>query len=100
MGFSLHSHYCAEHAAAWRKRVGEMREPPLGLDNPPGQGARHLLRRGRGAPDTAALLVGLYEHAVPALLDALGGTWTRRTGWSTIRRSGSAASRSSRSRRC
>jgi hypothetical protein len=35
MGFSLHAHYCAEHAAAWRKRVGEMREPPLGLDHPP-----------------------------------------------------------------
>ena len=22
MAFSLHAHYCAEHAAAWRKRVG------------------------------------------------------------------------------
>lgn len=32
MGFSLHAHYAAEHAAAWRRRVGEMREPPLGLD--------------------------------------------------------------------
>ena len=30
--FSLHAHYCAEHADALRKRVGEMREPPLGLD--------------------------------------------------------------------
>src|SRR3954466_4381410 len=32
MGFSLHSHYCSEHAAVLRKRVGEMREPPLGLE--------------------------------------------------------------------
>ena len=32
MAFSLHAHYCAEHAQAWRDRVGEMREPPLGLD--------------------------------------------------------------------
>gem|GEM_PF-6386797 len=31
LAFSLHSHYCAEHVAALRKRVGEMREPPLGL---------------------------------------------------------------------
>src|SRR3954468_2182139 len=32
MGFSLHAHYCAEHRAAIRARVGEMREPPLGLE--------------------------------------------------------------------
>ena len=71
MGFSLHSHYCAEHAAAWRKRVGEMREPPLGLDNPPDKALDIFFDEVASAPDTAALLVGLYEHAVPALLDAL-----------------------------
>src|SRR5882762_7008589 len=32
MGFSLHAHLCAEHASALRRRVAEMREPPLGLD--------------------------------------------------------------------
>src|SRR5580765_6795212 len=32
MAFSLHAHLCAEHATALRKRVGEMREPPLGLE--------------------------------------------------------------------
>src|SRR5436305_12291474 len=32
MAFSLHAHLCAEHASALRKRVGEMREPPLGLE--------------------------------------------------------------------
>jgi hypothetical protein len=32
MAFSLHAYYCAEHAAAWRQRVGEMREPPLGIN--------------------------------------------------------------------
>jgi hypothetical protein len=71
MGFSLHAHYCAEHAAAWRKRVGEMREPPLGLDNPPDAALDVFLDEILAAPDTAALLVGLYEHAVPALRDAL-----------------------------
>jgi len=30
MGFSLHALLCAEHTSALRKRVGEMREPPLG----------------------------------------------------------------------
>src|SRR5437588_9166371 len=36
MGFSLHSHYFAEYVSAMRKRVGEMREPPLGLVAIPG----------------------------------------------------------------
>jgi len=35
MAFSLHAHYCAEHATVLRKRVGEMREPPLGLEAVP-----------------------------------------------------------------
>src|SRR6266480_6313504 len=35
MGFSLHGHLCAEHVSALRKRVGEMREPPLGLEEIP-----------------------------------------------------------------
>ena len=33
--FSLHSYLCSEHVAALRERVGEMREPPLGLDAVP-----------------------------------------------------------------
>src|SRR5207245_4308652 len=32
MAFSLHAHLCAEHTTALRARVGEMREPPLGLE--------------------------------------------------------------------
>src|SRR2546426_2965385 len=35
MAFSRHAHLCAEHVAALRTRVGEMREPPLGLDAVP-----------------------------------------------------------------
>ena len=71
MGFSLHAHYCAEHAGSWRKRVGEMREPPLGLDNPPDKALDVFFDEISSAPDTAALLVGIYGHAIPALLDAL-----------------------------
>ena len=33
--FSLHAHLCAEHVASYRRRVGEMREPPLGLEAVP-----------------------------------------------------------------
>lgn len=71
MAFSLHAHYCAEHAAAWRKRVAEMREPPLGLDVVPDEALEIFFDEIRAAPDTAALLIGLYEHALPALRDAL-----------------------------
>src|ERR1700737_177837 len=35
-GFSHHSYLCAEHVQALRNRVGEMREPPLGLETVPG----------------------------------------------------------------
>src|SRR6266513_4187748 len=35
MAFSLHAYLCAEHVTALRKRVGEMREPPLGLAEVP-----------------------------------------------------------------
>src|SRR6059036_1545260 len=35
MAFILHAHLCAEHVTALRKRVGEMREPPLGLEAVP-----------------------------------------------------------------
>src|SRR5215208_3952230 len=33
--FSHHAYLCAEHATALRERVGEMREPPLGLEDVP-----------------------------------------------------------------
>src|SRR5437588_6628429 len=34
-GFSHHSYLCAEHVQALRARIGEMREPPLGLEQVP-----------------------------------------------------------------
>jgi hypothetical protein len=71
MGFSLHAYYCAEHAAAWRTRVGEMREPPLGLEVVPHATLDAFFDEILAAPDTGALLVGVYEHAVPALAAAL-----------------------------
>jgi hypothetical protein len=71
MAFSLHAHYCAEHAAAWRERVGEMREPPLGLDAVPDAALEVFFDEILAAPDTAALLVGVYEQALPALRAAL-----------------------------
>ena len=70
-GFSLHSHYCAEHTTALRKRVGEMREPPLGLDQIPAPGLEVFFDEILAAPKTEELLLGLYEKALPALEHAL-----------------------------
>jgi hypothetical protein len=71
MAFSLHAHYCAEHTAALRKRVGEMREPPLGLEAVPDPYLEMLFDEILAAPATEELLVGLYEKALPSLKDAL-----------------------------
>jgi hypothetical protein len=71
MGFSLHAHYCAEHAAVLRKRVGEMREPPLGLEAVPGANLEIFFDEIQCAPTTEELVLGLYEKAVPALQAAL-----------------------------
>ena len=71
MVFSLHAHYCAEHAAALRQRVGEMREPPLGLDTVPDEALDVFFDEILAAPDAGALVLGIYERALPALAEAL-----------------------------
>ncbi|HOX55832.1 MAG TPA: hypothetical protein P5205_03870 [Candidatus Paceibacterota bacterium] len=71
MAFSLHAHLCAEHAAALRKRVGEMREPPLGLEAVPDPNLEVFFDELLGAPTTEELVIGLYEMAIPAVKAAL-----------------------------
>src|SRR5437762_557090 len=71
MGFSFHAHLCAEHASALRKRVGEMREPPLGLEAVPDGDLEIFFDEILGAPTTAELLLGFYDKAIPALKRAL-----------------------------
>ncbi len=71
MTFSLHAHYCAEHVTALRQRVGEMREPPLGLEQVPHEGLEICFDEILAAPKTEELLMGLYEKALPALQAAL-----------------------------
>lgn len=65
--FSHHAYLCSEHVQALRDRVGEMREPPLGLDVVPDPALEAFFDEVRAAPATAELLVGLYEKALPAL---------------------------------
>lgn len=67
MAFSLHAHYCAEHATALRERVAEMRTPPLGLDKVPDDSLQIFFDEIQNAASTLALLTGIYRHALPAL---------------------------------
>jgi len=71
MAFSLHSHYCAEHVASIRTRVREMREPPYGLDTTPHAALDVFFDELLAAPHTEALVLGVYEKAIPALVAAL-----------------------------
>src|SRR5215475_2850888 len=70
-GFSHHAYLCSEHVQALRTRVSEMREPPLGLENVPHPALQIAFDEILAAPSTAALLLGVYEKAVPALQGAL-----------------------------
>src|SRR5262245_29179068 len=70
-GFSHHAYLCSEHVMALRTRIGEMREPPLGLEVVPDPALEVFFDEILAAPTTAELLVGLYETALPALDAAL-----------------------------
>lgn len=70
MAFSLHAHYCAEHADVFAKRVREMREPPYGLENSPEPMLDVFFDEVLCAPDTASLVLGLYGTAMSAVLRA------------------------------
>ncbi len=69
--FSHHAYLCAEHAKAIRDRVGEMREPPLGLEVVPNGNLEILFDEVLSAPTTEELVAGLYAIALPALDAAL-----------------------------
>src|ERR1043166_1414817 len=71
MAFSSHAYLCAEHVSALRKRVGEMREPPLGLEETPHEALEIFFDEILAAPSTEELVLGLYEKALPALKAAL-----------------------------
>src|SRR5579884_2616241 len=69
--FSHHAYLCAEHAQAIRTRVGEMREPPLGLEAIPHPALEVLFDEIRAAPATIDLCRGVYAVVVPALARAV-----------------------------
>ena len=65
--FSHQAYLCSEHVQALRDRVGEMREPPLGLEDVPDPALALVFDEILAAPSTGELLTGLYEVAIPAL---------------------------------
>lgn len=71
MAFSLHAHYCAEHVGEFAKRVREMRQPPYGLEVSPHAMLDVFFDEILAAPSTEALLLGLYECGLPAVIRAL-----------------------------
>jgi hypothetical protein len=73
-GFSHHAYLCAEHVMALRTRVGEMREPPLGLEEVPHPALEVFFDEILAAPITVELLTGIYEKAI-SVLDAALATY-------------------------
>src|SRR6516164_8270479 len=69
--FSHHAYLCAEHVDALRTRIGEMREPPLGLEEVPHEALQAYFDEILAAPTTSEMLVGIYAHAMGALLVAI-----------------------------
>jgi len=68
--FSHHAYLCAEYVTAIRRRVSEMREPPLGLDKVPHDSLKLLMDEILAAPTTEELIIGVYEVALPAVLES------------------------------
>jgi hypothetical protein len=68
--YGYHAYLIAEQVDRIRARVGEMREPPLGLEHLPHDALEVLLDEIEAAPTTEAFLVGVYEVALPAAIAA------------------------------
>jgi hypothetical protein len=57
--FAHHAYLCAEHVEALRTRIGEMREPPLGLEEVPHPALEVFFDEILAAPKTLELLNGI-----------------------------------------
>ena len=68
-GFAHHAYLCAEHVTALRTRIGEMREPPLGLEDVPHPALEAFFDEILAAPTTEELVNAVYQSAVPYLID-------------------------------
>ena len=73
MAFSLHAYYCIEHVGVFAARMREMRQPPYGLEISPDAYLDAFFDEILCAPNVEALVLGLYERGVPAVIQALEG---------------------------
>ena len=71
MAFSLHGHLSAEMDTLFRSRVGEMREPPLGLEKSQHPALDVFFDEILATPSVEERLLGLYAKAFPALREGL-----------------------------
>ena len=71
MAFSYHAHLVAEMDTLFRARVGEMREPPLGLEKSQHPALDVFFDEILATPSTKERLAGLYRKALPALREGL-----------------------------
>ncbi len=71
MAFSHHAHLCAEHVGTLRTRVGEMREPPLGLHRIPDPNLEIFFDEILCAKTTEETVAAIYGKAIPALMKGL-----------------------------
>lgn len=69
--FGLHMWLDAEHSAALRKRVTEMREPPLHLDKVPDDQLEAFFHEVIRAETTLELVVGIYRVAKSELVRSM-----------------------------
>lgn len=69
-GFSLHLWLEAEHCAMIRRRVGEMREPPLQLDQVPDENLKVWLDELLRARNSIERIVGIYRVVKAGLIQA------------------------------
>lgn len=68
---SLHLYLEAEHASAVRKRITEMREPPLHLDKVPDDKLKLLFDEVIRSENTIELLTGIYLVVKPEMVRSL-----------------------------
>jgi bacterioferritin (cytochrome b1) len=68
---SLHMWLEAEHAAALRKRVSEMREPPLHLDKVPDPKLESFMQELIRSTTTDELISGIYKIVKPEMIRSL-----------------------------
>lgn len=68
--YSHHAYLFAEQVDLIRRRVAEMREPPLGLDKVPHPALGRLVDEIRSAPTTLEVVEAVYGIALPAVLAA------------------------------